>query len=397
MSLTTWPGQSNDWATKLERTGRLPAVWLEIKPLAGGIKTIRIDNFISYNFSSSIVVPVDAFSFSFVYPGDNNPFNTYVEDGDICTLYADDIVVCTGIVDKIEIEVDGTDAEKVTISGRDMLSQLEDNNAIGINKAPIYGGSYTVEQSANALIAGTRIKSVKTEGAPTTATLFATAIGESRLSALIRHCEPVNALFWSDPTGNLVVGLPAFNAYPSGVIQVNRDKRKSNALSIRATQSSTSIPNYMLVLWSDVQASGVGLPAAQIFPNAAQGPTRLRKAKHFVIKAVQVSMPSGADAQSLQATARFAAGNVLEGYAKRELAKANFNELLVSATVPGHFNENGELYLPNTVYNVDFDRANINEKMYLYGVEWNLTMERGAFSVLSFCRLNTIVSDAAVI
>jgi prophage tail gpP-like protein len=120
-----------------------------------------------------------------------------------------------------------------------------------------------------------------------------------------------------------------------------------------------------------------------------------------VIKCISISLPSGADSQGLAATAVFqaadAAGStVLQAAAKRELARANFNEHLLQAVVPGHFNENGELYLPNTVYNIEFDRANIDEKMFLYSVEWNLTSERGSFSVLSFCNLNTIVSDAAV-
>lgn len=391
---------NSEWFKRLEKEGRLPQVTLGIKPLSGG-RVITIDKFTAYNFSSSIVVPIDAFSFSFVYPDDDLSFNAYVRSGDIATLYADNIVVCTGIIDTIEVEVDGSDAERVTVTGRDMLSQLEDNAAISIDKKPIYGDNLSVEQSAKLLIAGTRIKEVSLSDAPKEKTLLSTALGESRLSALLRHCEPVNALFWSDPYGNLVVGRPAFNSQPSGVIQCSRKKRKSNVLSIRSTEGATSIPNRLCVLWSDLQVTGGGLPETQIFQNKALGPSRLRNANHNVIKCISISLPSGADSQGLAATAVFqaadAAGStVLQAAAKRELARANFNEHLLQAVVPGHFNENGELYLPNTVYNIEFDRANIDEKMFLYSVEWNLTSERGSFSVLSFCNLNTIVSDSAV-
>jgi prophage tail gpP-like protein len=387
-------------SNKLERTGRFPPVALEITPL-NGTKTVRFDKFTTYQYTSNMLVPVDAFSFSFTAPDDPKPFSAYIQEGDISTLYANEELLATGIIDQIEINVDGESGESATVNGRDMIGQLEDNSAISINAEPIWGQNITLEAAAKQLIIGTRIQKIIMSEAPTIATLFASEPGESRLSALLRHCEPLNCIVWTDASGALKIGKPAFADTIKGTLICSKSKRQSNVFSMRATFSSTSIPNKVVALWSDVQATQIGIQKNQIFDNAAQGPTRLRQKGHNVIKTVMTSYPSGGDAQSLASAAQFqtaSAANqtVLQALAKRELARANFNEVLVHAVVPGHYNDSGEMYRPDTCYNIDFDRAGIQEKMYLYSVEYNLTEERGQYTVLSFCRLGTIVSDARI-
>lgn len=384
----------------LSRTGRLPKVELEIKPLEG-TGSMGFDQFVRYQFSSSIVVPIDAFSFEVTAPGDTNAFINYVREGDIATLYADGTVVATGIVDQVEIEVDGESGERASVHGRDLMGQLEDHTAVNIDKKPIWGGNLTIEESCKLMADGTRIRSVVSQDAPVTPTLFATEPGESRISALLRHAEPLNCLLWSDAVGNLNVGRPNFRQGHQGTLVCNRTRRVSNVFSMRATYSSTSIPNKMVVLWSDVQNTQVGIPENQIFDNAAIGPSRLRQRGHNVIRTVMTSMPNGADAQSLAGAAEFQAASaanqtLLQALAKRELARANMNELIIQAVVPGHFNENGISYRPDQTYMVDFDRGGVNEKMYLFAVEWNLDEDRGQYSILWLCRLGTIVSDARI-
>jgi prophage tail gpP-like protein len=384
---------------RLEVSGRFPQVVLEIQPLLKGSQTIRFDKFTSYQFSSNMLVPVDAFSFSFVAPEDPNPFTSYIREGDIASLYADEEILATGIVDQIEVEVDGDSGEKATVNGRDLLGQLEDNAAVSINKEPLWGQSITLEAAAKKLIEGTRIQKVIASEAPTIAVLFASEPGESRLSSLLRLCEPLNCLLWTDPSGNLKVGKPDFASTAKGFLICSKSRRESNVSSMRATFSSASIPNKIVALWSDVQSTQIGIQANQIFDNSAEGPSRLRQNGHNVIKTVMTSYPSGGDAQSLSAAATFQAASaanatVLQALAKRELARANFNELLVHCVVPGHYNDNGEMYKVDTCYNVDFDRAGIQEKMYLYSIEYNLSEERGQYTVLSLCRLGTMVSDA---
>jgi prophage tail gpP-like protein len=387
-------------AKRLQKNGQLPQVRLEITPLQG-TNSYSFEQFTAYNFSSSIIVPADAFSFEFCAPGDTRSFADYVSEGDIVTLYADNVIVATGIVDQVEIEVSADSGERARVIGRDLIGQLEDNTAISIDLKPIWGQNITLEEAAKYLSDGTRIRSVKTSDAPVTPTLLASEPGESRISALMRHAEPLNCLIWSDATGNLVVGRPDFAQPHSGVLLCHKGKGVSNVFSMRATYSATSIPNKLVVLWSDVQNTGIGIPKSQIFDNFAAGPTRLRKRGHNVIKTVMSSMPNGADPQSLAAAAQFQVANaagetLLQAQAKREFARANMNEIVVQCVVPGHFNENGVEFRPNQTYLVESDRLGVNEKMYLFAVEWNLSEDRGQYTNLWLCRLGTIVADTRI-
>jgi prophage tail gpP-like protein len=389
------------FSKQLEMKGRFPPVSLEIKPLGTGRQILSFDKFLSYTFTSSLLVPVDQFSFTLSAPDDPYPFSAYCSEGDIAMLWADQTLVATGIIDQIEIEVNGESGESASVHGRDLLGQLEDNSAVSYDAKPIWGQSMTLEGAGGRLIEGTRIQKVVLLDAPQIATLFATEPGESRLSALLRLMEPLNVIAWASPNGDLVIGRPQFHLGSRGTLVCSREKRTSNVLSMRSTASATSIPNRLAVLWSDVQSTQIGLPANQIFDNKANGPTRLRQAGHLVLKTLMTSLPSGKDAQSLQSSAVFQAADaagetVLQSMAKRELARANFNELIVQAVVPGHWNDKGEAYMPNTVYSIDFDRAGIQEEMFCFAVDWALTPERGQYSVLSFCRLNTIVSDTRI-
>ena len=383
----------------LARDGRFRPVELSIKSLDDKSVT-KLVNFLGYQFSSSIVVPVDSFSFTFSSV-DPSPFTDRFAEGDIVSLEADLVQVATGIIDQIEITVDAESGEMVTVNGRDLMSQLEDNNAVTETKRPQWGSNMTLKAVTSDLIDGTRIQDVELIDAPTISTLFATEPGESRLSALMRFMEPLNIVAWTSPDGKLVVGKPAFDSPILGELIINKTRRISNVLSMRATMSATSIPNKMIVLWSSVQNTKIGLDGNQVYKNNADGPARLLSKNHNVIKTVMTSIPTGADAQSLSAAAFFQTANaagktVLQAQAKREFARANFNELLVQCVVPGHYNDAGDPYMPNTMYHVTFDRASIDKPMYLYAVDWHLSQERGQWTVLSLCNANTIVSDTKV-
>lgn len=388
------------FASRLEKKGQFPGLRLEITPL-GQAQSRALDYFTTYQFSSSMMIPVDAFSFTLSAPEETKSFIDYIKEGDIASIYADNVQISTGIIDQIEIEVDGESGETATIHGRDMVGQLEDNSAVSINAKPFYTQNQTLIGAAKELINNTRIKNVVSKDAPTTPTLFATEPGETRLSALMRMMEPLNCLAWSSPDGDLYVGKPDFAQKEKGTLICSKKKRFSNVFSMRATYSATSIPNRVVVLWSDVQNTAIGLSPNQIFENNAAAPKRLLDGGHNVIKTVITSMPNGADAQSAAATAQFqvaraADTTILQALAKRELARANFNEVIINCVVPGHFNDNGELYKADTCYVVDFDRGNILEKMYCYAVEWNLTPERGQYTILSLCKLGTIVADVRI-
>lgn len=411
----------------LNREGRFPPVELRIRPLqpplpnsvssalAAGIgaassaagfsiggANIPFDKFLSYSFSSNMLVPVDAFSFTFAAPGDTRPFRDVVQEGDMCTLWANGSQLATGIVNDVQIECTGDDGEAVTVGGRDLAGQLEDQHAVSLDSKPLWGNKLSLTSAARLLITNTRIQDVVLQGTADVQNIFATQPNESKLSALQRLTEPANCLFWMSPEGNLVIGKPNMGARPIGKILCSRERRESNVMSIRSHHRATSVPNIVSVLYNEVQSTQVGIAPTQVFQNAAPAAQRLKKLGHRVLKTVYTSYPRDASADSLAGIADLATltalggGNLLQGYAKREIARGNFSEVQVEAVVPGHYNEDGTPFVTNTVYNVEFDRAGIDENMLLYAVDYLFSSERGQYSVLKFCKLGTIVADVSV-
>lgn len=376
----------------LEATGRLPPVSLIVTPLDGS-PTVFLDRFLTYQFDSSILIPVDTFNFTLANP-DADPFYNSVKDGDIVNLYANDVPLATGIIDAPEVETDNQFGEKISIVGRDLMSQFEDQDSVSAQDAPIWAGSYTIEQAITKLMENTRVKGLRLQDAPKGSYLFATEPGENKLSSLQRFIEPLNCLAWMDAAGNMVVGRPNMRQKAKGTIFCIRADRRSNVLSIKSVRSSTAIANIILPIWTGQEIVQNRVSPEQRMYNAAEGPARLRKLGHRVPKSVVVSTPQGSSAQDLSGINQLSVGgsNLLQAHAKRELARQNHKELIVQAVVPGHYDENGEPYVQDTVYRVIYDRGPVDENMYLFHVSYQGS-ESGQRTTLYFCRLGTIVSD----
>lgn len=376
----------------LEKTGRLPPVALLITPLDGS-KSVFLDRFLTYKFKSSILIPVDTFEFTIAYP-DDVPFYERVKDGDIVTLTANDFPLATGIIDIPDIETDNQFGERVAIIGRDLMSQFEDQSAVSAQDEPIWSGSYTVGQAVSKLLENTRIRGYRLQDAPSGAYLFATQPGESKLSALQRFLEPLNCLSWMDPGGKVVIGRPNMAQKPKGNLYLVRSERRANVMSMKSIRNATSIANIVLPIWSGQESVQERVAKEQRLYNAASGPSRLRKLGHRVPKTVVVSTPQATSPQDLSGINDIIVGgaNLLQAHAKREIARENHKELIVQAVVPGHYNEMGEPYSVDTVYHIRHDRGSVDENMYLFDVEY-MAGEEGIKTVLTFCRLGTIVSD----
>lgn len=387
----------------LERDGRFPPINLVLRPLEnaqGAIRnalqspTIVLDRFLTYNFSSSILVPVDSFSFTFVAP-DGPPLNEAIKEGDLVSLTANDVTLATGIVDATEVETQADFGEKGSLHGRDLMSQLEDQDAISFDSRPIWGNAVSVESGIRSLLDSTRITNVELRDAPSANYLLATEPGESKLAALQRFLEPLNCLAWMGPDGRMIVGKPNMAQKARGRIFLLKDKRESNVLSMRVTRASTAIPNLVVPIWAGQESTVDRVAPEQALMNAAKGPARLYKLGHRVPKAVVISTPTATDAQGLSQINAISAGgsNLLQASAKREIARKNVGEIVVEAVVPGHYDENGMPYVTDTVYHVEYDRGSVDESMYLYQVDYQLEESGGQRTNLFFCRLGAIVAD----
>lgn len=404
-------GRTSEFLKNLRVQGRFPPVTLRITPLENRSKqprktpkSIVIDKFISYEFNNSMLVPVDNFSYSFTAPADEKPFTDYVLEGDMISLHANDICISTGIVDQIEIECDGDTGEKVTVNGRNLLGQLEDQYAVSIDMKPILLQNMKALDAITKIIEGTRLpREIINYNMPNFKSLNITEAGETKLNAIMRILEPLNCLCWSSPEGKLTVGKPNFGSKPIGKLTISRSKRTSNVLSMRVVRSASSIPSRYVVLWTALEESvAYALPKeGKVFENTAEGPKRLGTLGHNVIKTHVTSISSGADSagadtQTRLDTAKQAGTDILSQTAFRLMARDNFNEMLVTCVVAGHYNEKGQPFMNDTVYNIEYDRAGVFENMYLYSVEYQGSTERGQWTILNFCKLGTIVDGAKI-
>lgn len=390
----------------MQQKGKLPPVSLVLTPLNSPGLAERpqayLDRFLSYQFMSSVMVPVDVFSFTFAAPDDILPINQRIKVGDIVTLQANQQGICTGIIDQVEVEVDREFGEKITLTGRNMLSQFEDQECVNPQSEIVAAWSATLDQVMTKLLTGTRINNTfLKQSAPVLPYNFMTEPGESKLAALHRYLEPLNCIAWMAPNGQIKVGKPAMNNTFESSVFVSKKDGNSNVLDMRVTRTGTQIPGAIVAVLTNQDNVQSKLPKSQVIINPAQEPTRLRTSGHTTTKAVMVSLPNSGDRSEFPEVAALRVAqqqtkqpsSLFNSYALRELARQNFSELQVQCTVPGHYNDSGFPFVPDTTYRVVYDRGDVDEIMYLYEVQYQLDESGGQRSTLHFCRLGTIVSQ----
>lgn len=394
----------------LEQHGRFPPVTLHVYPLANPQTEIFVDKFISYSFQSSITIPVDVFSCELYYEKINVlGAEGKIQEGDIFVCRANGIPIATGIVDQLDMETDAN-GTKLAIQGRDLLSQWEDQDAVSLDSNIKYANKYSLRQVVQSLCDDTRIDPRKLilRNAPTRPYLFATQPGESKLSAMQRHCEALDIYFWMQGDGSLIVGKPAMRGQSKGELFMLRAERRSNVLAIRSSRNSTSIPNIMVAIWNGQETVISRTGKQQRIYNDAPGAKRLRQLGHRVPRAIIISTPEGGTPQDLAAVnalevagqnasqqklTKAGASTILQAYAKVALARANLKDLAVEITVPGHYNDRAEPWQVDQVYRIRYDLDDIDEDMYLHEVQYLMSEQEGQRTRLHFCRQQALVSD----
>lgn len=397
----------------IQRTGKTPPVTLHIYTLEDLNKEIQVDKFLSYSFKSSVTTPVEAFSCEVYYnktPGVRKP-----AEGDVFVLRANGIPVSTGIIDQLDMETEPKTGTKLSIQGRNLLGQWEDQDSVSLDSKIIYGNKYTVDQIVTALAQNTRINpsNLVKHFAPKLGYLAATQPGESKLSSMQRYCEALDIHFWMLGDGSLKVGRPNMYGASQGNFFCLTTARQSNVLSIRSTRASTQIPNVILPIWNGQESvQALNIPQSALYNHAA-GPARLRNLGHRTPKCVVVSTPEGSAPQDLaevnqllvakqnvqfvnghqvQGETQAGASTILQAYAKREMAKANVNELKVQVNLMGHYNDRAVPVIVDQVYNIKYEEDDIDEDMYCYQVEYKLDAKTGPQAHIMLCRQGSLVS-----
>lgn len=400
----------DDVRKKLDKDGRLPGVKLEVFPLDQDREPFTIEKFNSYSFASNILIPVDTFSFTFkpAPPIDTfsrqksadgfSTYDTIVREGDTVQLTVDGEAIATGYVDTVDTEIDPSGGARLTVNGRDLMGFLEDNDAVNPDATILYANVAQINDVLPTLLKNTRIRGFETKNMPTDVkSLFATQPGESKLAALQRFLDPLNALAWMGPTGKLICGRPSFNLSSQGVLGIRAldMPRVANVLNWRTHRASGQIPNAVLPIWLGNESVQT-INKHSLRQNAAEGPARLYKAGHRIYRTIVTSAPDANDVKSgLPEVSRLIAqgANYLDSLAAREMARENVNELLVTCSVIGHLNAEGDPYASDQCFDLVCDVDGLEKKMYLFAVEYALSEDAGQVTHLSFCNLNTIVAD----
>lgn len=398
----------------LQKTGKTPPVSISIHALEDLNTETKFDKFLSYSFKSSIMVPVEAFGCEVYYNaqlGIRKP-----REGDIFVLRANNIPIASGIVDQLDMETEAKTGTKLSIQGRNLLGQWEDQDSVSLDSNIIYGNKYTVTQIVNALAQNTRINPTNLElrNTPKRGYLAASQPGESKLATMQRYCEALDIFFWMQGDGTLTVGRPSMYGASLGRFYCNSTTRQSNILAIRSMRASTQIPNIILPIWNGQESvQALNIPQKALV-NKAQGPNRLLHYNHRTPKAIVVSTPEGSAPQDLaevnellvagqnvqfvngvqvNGQTKAGASTILQAYAKRALAKANMHEIKVQVNIVGHYNDQAQPVLVDQVYNIQYADDDINEDMYLYELEYSLDENLGPQTKLFFCRQSSLVSD----
>jgi prophage tail gpP-like protein len=380
---------------RLAEKGRFPGVEVLLSPLDPSPERIKLTRFTQYSFSRSVIVPVASFEFDFISPDTPNLPDS-IRTGDMVTLQADGKNLATGIIDYPSVETDVASGERGSIAGRDLVGQFEDHDAISLDSEPVFFTQTDVAGVFRKLKEGTRIPGLIDQGVPGGKWAFSTEPGESKLAALQRYLEPLNSLAWSAPDGKLIVGKPDFKQTPRGSLFILRKDREANVRSIKVTWAGATIPNIVIPLWSGAEFVQKAFKESAVY-NPAPEPNRLRQKGHVLVRSVVTSdINANTTSGQTELNRLGASGNLLRALAARLIARENMHEMLVQVVAYGHMNEDGEPYAPDQVYHVKYDRANVDEPLYVYGVEYSLTLERGQITTLYMCRLGCIVAGAEV-
>ena len=399
----------DDVVKQLDRNGRLPRMKLEVKPLESSRKPFSMGGFISYGFNSNILIPVDTFTATVRPPPPKSERETWdrlIKGGDIVQLTINDTTIATGYVGSTDISTDES-GSRLTLHGRDMMGMMEDNDAVNPDATILWSNVADIGTVMEALLRNTRIRGYETVNMTDDRVkgLFASNPGESKLAALQRFLDPLNAVAWMAPDGTLRVGRPSFDAQSSGTIAMRagigpqQRGRGSNFLSMRTVRSEAELPNAVLSIWAGMESVQAAVSTGKLKQNSAEGPASLYRANHKIFRTIVTSAPDANDTKSgLTEVQRIISqgSNYLDSLAARELARENVRELIVTAVAYGHLNADGEPYAPDQIYHVIHDVAGLDKKMYLFGVEYALAEDGGCTTTLSFCNLNTIVAGGPV-
>ena len=361
-----------------------------------GTREREITTFTSYSFERSVLTP--AAGFRFTAPGVDKDTRMSIRSGDVVRLYVENennktAIVAVGFIDDTDCHVTPTNVE-YSITGRDVVSQLVDNDAVDNQNQVVFFDRVTIDTLVSTLIKDTRmVGSHRTKQLDTSRTLAVQInAGETKISVLQRYLDFMNGLVWANNDGELIVDKPNFAQNPKGELTLKySDPRANNVTEARVKRNINQAIRKIVTVQHDTESTALVKEFTLNNMDASLKPYRGTNVGRSVLRTF--SYATGADSlnQGNQLTqGSFEAQTASRAYSAREVAKENMRILEVEVAVQGHFNEFGLLYDVDQVYKVTIEDEDVAEPMYVYSVSYELTMDHGMVTRLRLCRLYTI-------
>lgn len=370
--------------------------------LLQGSTGIRLFN--SYSFERNLLSP--GAPFRFTAPGVNKASRTSIRSGDLVQVMATNkqgqqIPIATGIIDETDTHVTPTSVEYV-LTGRDMLGQLIDNAVVDKNNRVVQTKNLSLPSIVQLLINNTRIPQVPVnQNMPGGPLQFSTNPGETKMNTLQRYLEFTNCLVWTAPNGQIVVGKPnsmkgqadgiltcgTSGAPPPGTpIVLGPAPQSTNVLDVRVRRSVNNAIRQIVVQLQDLNNVDAGAYTVlnsddDIRKCAAAG---VGRSVYEVF-----SYGEGANLVNTLVHVGNSDGNFKklgEAMAQRVLARENVRILDCEVTLQGHLNSNGNLFDVDQVYYCNFPDDDVAERLYVYSVNFDLTLDHGMITKLRLCK-----------
>lgn len=367
----------------------------------GSISDVSLRTFTSYSFSRNILIPASPFRFT--APGLDKNLRLSIRSGDTVGLYVvpqktGKQQLAMGFVDETDTHIMGSQSDYV-ITGRDTIGQLVDNTAVDASNKIQNTENLTLGGILSLLIRNTRIPAAfDTQQIPNGQLLFQTNPGETKIAALQRYLDFTNCLVWSQPNGQLVLGKPDFtqNPYPTSLCLSSTNPSGNNVIEGRVRRNVNQAIRQIVY---QLQTLGQVNPAA--YTKSNNDSDMLNVAYALVGKSVYstFSYGQGNDVVNQLTQVGNQSGSpqgIGDNMALREIARENMKILDVELVAIGHINPDGDVYDIDDIYNVVIDDENVEEPMYVYNVDYEMTIQHGLITRLRLCRLGTICaySDA---
>lgn len=353
--------------------------------------------FDSYHFERNIMVPAAAFRFT--APGADKAERMAIRSADMVELYTlmptgQKVKMATGILDETDTHIHAKGVDYV-LTGRDMLAELVDKDAVDAQNRIIYVASITLTKAVELFLSNTRLARARVDnrGAPSGQLLLQTNVGESKISALQRYAEYCNCLIWSLPDGTVAVGKPNMHQAPAGaLISRYSDPSQNNVLDARVRRNTNQAIRQLAVQLQNLQSVS---PAPITLQNRDRDVLAVAQAFAGCSRYRVYTLGNGMDAvNTLTAVGQGGGiGSIGNAYALRQLAMENVKVLDVEAVVEGHVNENGIPYNTDQVYSVEIEDEDVKEPLYVYNCTYELTKETGKLTRMRLCRPGCIVAD----